>query len=72
VVRLNLVNGKVVDPVVRLPAKVERPSGMRIYYLNLVYRQDFDLRFPSVKFDCAGDADDFSFERGDPLVSHDF
>jgi hypothetical protein len=39
---------------------------------NLVHRQDFDLRFPSVKFDCAGDADDFPLERGDPLVSRYF
>jgi hypothetical protein len=30
----------------------------------LVYRQDLDLRFPSVKFDFAGDTDDFPLERG--------
>jgi len=67
-----LLNRKVVDPVVRLPAKVELPNRILIRALNLVHRQDLDLRFPSVKFNCAGDADDFSLELGDPLVSRYF
>ena len=40
--------------------------------VNLVYRQDLDLRFPSVKFDFAGDTDDFPLERGNLLVSRNF
>jgi hypothetical protein len=57
---------------VRFPARVELPNRMLIRALDLVHRQDFDLRFPSVKFDCSGDADGFPLERGDPLVSRHF
>ena len=51
------------------PVRVELPNGMRIHEFNLVYRQKFDLRFSLVKFDFAGDADDFPLERVDPQVS---
>jgi hypothetical protein len=72
VVCLVLVNRKIVDPVVRLSGNVELPDGVRIQDFNLVYRQDFYLRFLSVKFDFSGDADDFSLERGNLLVSRNF
>jgi len=45
---------------------------MRIHEFNLVYRQKFDLRFSLVKFDFAGDANDFPWERSDPPVSRNF
>jgi len=45
---------------------------MRIHEFNLVYRQKFDLRFSLVKFDFAGDANDFPCERSDPPVSRNF
>jgi hypothetical protein len=72
VVCLVLVNRKIVDPVVRLSGNVELPDGVRIQDFNLVYRQDFYLRFLSVKFDFSGDADDFPLERGNLLVSRNF
>ena len=45
---------------------------MRIHEFNLVYREKFDLRFSLVKFDFAGDANDFPCERSDPPVSRNF
>ena len=54
------------------PVRVELPNGMRIHEFNLVYRQKFDLRFSLVKFDFAGDANDFPWERSDPPVSRNF
>ena len=39
---------------------------------DLVSQRDFNLRFPLVKFDYAGDADDLPLEHGDPLVSLHF
>jgi hypothetical protein len=39
---------------------------------DLVSQRDFNLRFPLVKFDYAGDADDLPLEHGDPLVSRHF
>ena len=49
--------------------KISSPRLLRIRPFDLTCRRDFDLRLPIVQFDCAGDADDFSLERGDSLVS---
>jgi hypothetical protein len=44
----------------------------RIQAFDLIFRHYFDLRLPLVKFDYAGDADDFPLEGVDPQVSRHF
>ena len=68
-VYLILVNGNVVAPIVR-PFNLSRSLhelGFKIF--DLICRRHFDFRLPLVKFDCAGNADDFPLERVDSLVS---
>ena len=53
----------------------ERPKSLcplRIRPFDLTRRCDLDLRLSFAQTDCAGDANNFSLQSGDPLVGRQF